>query len=102
MDFGRFRSVVLTWLLVLGLAYPAAAQLDGLFQKAKPEAERSWWEHVQAVAAEGLKATTASWYLGANVQGKARVFMPYFGGFPAYCEKCESVAAAGYEGFAIS
>ena len=68
----------------------------------EPAAERAWWDHVQEVAAEGLKATTASWYLGANVSGKARVFMPYYGGFPKYCEKCDEVVAGGYEGFSLS
>ncbi len=70
--------------------------------EAEETAERAWWEHVQAVAAQGLKGTTDSWYLGANVSGKARVFMPYFGGFPAYCRRCEEVAANGYEGFAFA
>jgi cyclohexanone monooxygenase len=50
----------------------------------------------------GLKSTTASWYLGANVSGKAQVFMPYYGGFPACCEKCEQVTENAYEGFARS
>jgi cation diffusion facilitator CzcD-associated flavoprotein CzcO len=43
-----------------------------------------------------------SWYLGANVPGKPRVFMPYIGGFPVYRDKCNEVAAAGYEGFALT
>jgi cation diffusion facilitator CzcD-associated flavoprotein CzcO len=63
------------------------------------EAETAWWAHVQEVAAVGIKATTDSWYLGANVEGKPRVFMPYLGGFPDYCRKCEQVAADGYAGF---
>ena len=49
-----------------------------------------------------LKQTTDSWYLGANVEGKARVFMPYLGGFPAYVEKCEEVVRNNYEGFVFS
>ncbi|MEM7407145.1 MAG: NAD(P)/FAD-dependent oxidoreductase [Pseudomonadota bacterium] len=67
--------------------------------EATAEAETAWWAHVQEVAAVGLKSTTDSWYLGANVSGKARVFMPYYGGFPAYCQKCEQVAANQYQGF---
>ena len=70
--------------------------------EAEGDAEKAWWDHVQEVAAEGLKSTTDSWYLGANVSGKARVFMPYYGGFPDYCEKCEEVVAEGYEGFAFA
>lgn len=42
-----------------------------------------------------------SWYLGANVPGKPRVFMPLIG-FPAYADKCREVAEAGYEGFTLS
>jgi cyclohexanone monooxygenase len=40
--------------------------------------------------------------VGANVPGKPRVFMPYVGGVGAYREKCEAIAAAGYEGFRVS
>jgi cation diffusion facilitator CzcD-associated flavoprotein CzcO len=65
-------------------------------------AEKAWWAHVQSVAAKGLKASTDSWYLGANVAGKPRVFMPYYGGFPEYCRICEQVVADGFEGFAIA
>ncbi len=70
--------------------------------EAEGDAEKAWWDHVQAVAATGLKATTDSWYLGANVPGKPRVFMPYFGGFPGYCRKCEQIVADGYAGFALA
>ena len=70
--------------------------------EATPEAEAAWWTHHQEVAAAGLKTTTDSWYLGANVEGKARVFMPYYGGFPDYCRKCEQVVADGYDGFAFA
>jgi cation diffusion facilitator CzcD-associated flavoprotein CzcO len=62
-------------------------------------AEKAWWEHVQDVGEVGLKGSVDSWYVGANVAGKARGMMPYLGGYPAYCEKCDAVAAAGYEGF---
>ena len=67
--------------------------------EAERDSEKKWWEHVQQVAAVGLKATTDSWYLGANIDGKPRVFMPYVGGFPDYCRKCAEVAAGGYAGF---
>jgi cyclohexanone monooxygenase len=70
--------------------------------EAEPEAEKQWWNHHQEVARTGLKTTTDSWYLGANVAGKARVFMPYYGGFPNYCRKCEQVVADGYQGFAFT
>ena len=41
-----------------------------------------------------------SWYQGANIPGKPRVFMPYIG-FPPYVEKCNDVVARGYEGFLL-
>jgi cyclohexanone monooxygenase len=42
-----------------------------------------------------------SWYLGANVPGKTRVFMPLIG-FPDYVKRCDEVVARGYEGFAVA
>ena len=64
------------------------------------EAEDAWVSHVNEVASETLFPTCNSWYLGANVPGKPRVFMPYLG-FPPYVEKCNEVAAKGYEGFSL-
>jgi cyclohexanone monooxygenase len=69
--------------------------------EATPQAETAWGEHVNAVADRTLYPTCNSWYLGANVPGKPRVFMPLVG-FPPYVEKCNEVAARGYEGFALS
>ena len=43
-----------------------------------------------------------SWYVGANIPGKPRVFMPYIGGLPAYIQRCEAVVAGDYAGFALS
>jgi len=43
-----------------------------------------------------------SWYMGANIPGKPRVFMPYIGGVGAYRQKCDEVAAKDYQGFALS
>jgi cyclohexanone monooxygenase len=67
-----------------------------------PEAENGWVAHVNEVAGTNLRSTCSSWYVGANVPGKSRVFMPYIGGFPAYVQKCTEVVAAGYRGFALS
>ena len=64
------------------------------------QAEDAWVEHVNEVAGATLFPTCNSWYLGANVPGKPRVFMPYLG-FPAYVEKCKDVVSRGYEGFAL-
>ena len=69
--------------------------------EATQRAEDEWVAHVNAVAGETLYPTCNSWYLGANVPGKPRVFMPYVG-FPPYVERCDEVAAGGYEGFALS
>lgn len=68
--------------------------------EATATAEKDWVEHVNAVADMTLYPTCNSWYLGANVPGKPRVFMPHIG-FPPYVEKCEDVAAKGYEGFSF-
>ena len=69
---------------------------------ANKAAEDQWVEHVNEVAGETLLNSCSSWYLGANVPGKKRVFMPYIGGFPPYVEKCDEVAANGYEGFILA
>ena len=69
--------------------------------EADAEAERVWWAHCQDLGKIGLKTVTDSWYVGANVAGKARVFLPYFGGIPAYFKKCEEVVENGYEGFSF-
>ena len=61
-------------------------------------AEADWVAHVNAVAASTLLLSCNSWYLGANIPGKPRMFMP-LPGFPAYAERCEAVAASGYPGF---
>jgi cyclohexanone monooxygenase len=66
------------------------------------EAEDAWIEHVNSVAGSNLRSSCSSWYVGANVPGKPRVFMPYIGGFPAYLEKCAEVVAEGYRGFLLS
>ncbi len=68
--------------------------------EATPEAQDGWVAHVNEIAGRTLFPTCNSWYLGANVPGKPRVFMPYIG-FPPYVETCNRVAASGYEGFAL-
>ncbi len=62
-------------------------------------AERSWMQHVQDLVSRTLYLKAKSWYVGANVPGKAQVFLPYLGGHGNYRNKCDAVAAAGYEGF---
>ncbi len=70
--------------------------------EAMPEAEEAWVAHVNEVADRTLYPQAASWYMGANVPGKPRVFMPYIGGVGTYREKCAEIAAKGYEGFRLS
>jgi cation diffusion facilitator CzcD-associated flavoprotein CzcO len=65
-------------------------------------AEKEWVAHVNEVADQTMFMLADSWYLGANIPGKPRVFMPYPGGVGLYREKCDEVAAAGYEGFHLS
>jgi cyclohexanone monooxygenase len=67
-----------------------------------PVAEEAWVSHVRDVAGNTLRASCSSWYIGANVAGKPRVFMPYIGGFPVYVERCAQIAANGYEGFVLA
>ncbi|SDF42237.1 flavin-containing monooxygenase [Thalassobaculum litoreum] len=62
------------------------------------DAEDAWVDHVNQIAGGTLYPSCNSWYLGANVPGKPRVFMPY-PGFPAYVKKCQEIAASGYAGF---
>ncbi len=69
--------------------------------EATDEAETAWVDHVNEVVNGLLYPSCNSWYRGANVPGKPRVFMPY-PGFPAYVEKCDDVVAKGYEGFLLS
>jgi cation diffusion facilitator CzcD-associated flavoprotein CzcO len=64
------------------------------------EAEEAWVGHVGEAAGATLRSSCSSWYVGANIPGKPRVFMPYIGGLPAYIERCEAVMQADYEGFA--
>ena len=69
---------------------------------ASPESEQEWVAHVNAVADRTLFPHADSWYVGANIPGKPRVFMPYVGGLPAYRQTCDDVAAKGYSGFVIT
>jgi len=68
--------------------------------EAEPSAEDEWVGVVNTIADQTLFPTCNSWYLGANVPGKPRVFMPFVG-FPPYAAKCDEVAAKGYEGFRL-
>jgi cation diffusion facilitator CzcD-associated flavoprotein CzcO len=70
--------------------------------EAEAGAEQEWVDHVNEVASMTMFMLADSWYLGANIPGKPRVFMPYPGGVGAYREKCNEITAAGYPGFTLS
>jgi cation diffusion facilitator CzcD-associated flavoprotein CzcO len=83
------------------IAHMRANGLDRI--EAQPEAVDNWIEKVNEAAAATLLSTVPhSWYLGGNVPGKPRVFMPYAGGMANYRRICDDVAAAGYPGFEMS
>jgi cyclohexanone monooxygenase len=69
--------------------------------EASTAAEEEWAARVGEMAGRTLRYTCNSWYLGVNIPGKPRVFMPYIGGFPRYVEKCNEVAGNGYAGFVL-
>jgi cyclohexanone monooxygenase len=72
--------------------------------EATPEAQAAWVAHVAEIVGMTLMPHANSWYMGANIPGKPRKFMPYLGleGVGGYRKKCDEVAAKGYEGFAMS
>jgi cation diffusion facilitator CzcD-associated flavoprotein CzcO/acetyl esterase/lipase len=77
---------------------------EGGFETIEPTAlaESGWDQHVQDCAAITLHPTARSWYMGANVPGKPRVFLPYIGGVNAYRQACDDVVAQGYLGLRMS
>lgn len=66
------------------------------------EAQDKWVAHCGDLAARTLYPTAASWYMGANVPGKPRVFMPYIGGVGTYRLHCQQIAEEGYPGFVMT
>jgi len=68
----------------------------------EPQAEHDWVVHVKEVADRTLVPKANSWYLGANIPGKPRVFMIYVGGFDKYKRRVDRVTANGYEGFRMT
>lgn len=72
--------------------------------EANANAEESWIAHVNEVASGTMFTAPScnSWYLGANIPGKPRIFMPYIGGVGEYRKKCDEVASNDYDGFALA
>src|SRR5262249_28740088 len=64
---------------------------------ATPEAQEDWVAHVAQLAQGGVRVheSCTSWYLGANVPGKVRVYMPYAGGLNVYRDRCDAIAKEG-------
>jgi cyclohexanone monooxygenase len=69
--------------------------------EAQVEDEDAWVEHVNEVSKVSLRSTCSSWYVGTNIPGRPRVFMPYIGGFPIYVQKCNEVMSNGFDGFVL-
>ena len=70
--------------------------------EATPEAEEEWVAHNQELANGTLFPTADTWYMGANIPGKPRVFMPNLDFVGPYRAKCDDIAAGDYPGFAFS
>jgi cyclohexanone monooxygenase len=72
--------------------------------EASPQAQDAWGAHVAEIVNSTLMPGTNSWYMGANIEGKPRQFLPYLGpeGVGGYRRKCAEVAEKGYEGFVFT
>ncbi len=81
------------------LGHLAGRGLDRI--EAAAPAEEAWRRHVGELAGATLYPRAASWYAGANIPGKPRVFMPYVAGCGNYRRECDEVAARGYQGFVL-
>jgi hypothetical protein len=68
---------------------------------ATPDAEDEWVAHTNEVGSRTLLSSANGWFVGGNIQGKARAFLLYAKPAPAYRAKCAEVAAKGYEGFVL-
>ena len=70
--------------------------------EADPAAQTAWAQEVADMAETTLFTKANSWYMGANVPGKPRVFMMYIGGLDRYVDRVEDIVQAGYQGFVLS
>lgn len=70
--------------------------------EARADAAAAWTTHGLELADRTLFGSAPSWYTGSNIEGKARGFLPYIGGFKNYIDHCENVAAADYAGFVMT
>ena len=81
------------------LAYLEGRGLDRI--EASAGAEEAWGRHVSERADATLYPRATSWYTGANIPGKPRVFMPYVAGCGTYRRECDEVTGSGYRGFIL-
>jgi cation diffusion facilitator CzcD-associated flavoprotein CzcO/acetyl esterase/lipase len=65
-------------------------------------AEAGWDQHVEDCGNITLYPLANSWYMGSNVPGKPRVFLPYVGGVDVYRKACNEVVAQDYLGFTLA
>jgi cyclohexanone monooxygenase len=70
--------------------------------EATAEAESRWVAHSNDLASKTMMLNANSWYVGANIPGKPRIFMPYLGGAAVYLEQIAGVARKNYEGFRLA
>ena len=97
--------------MILSIEYHVdmIAQMIGKMQdeglpiaRADCKAQEAWVEHNNEVANGTLYPAAASWYMGANIPGKTRVFMPYVGGVKQYRSICGEVISENWKGFEFS
>jgi cation diffusion facilitator CzcD-associated flavoprotein CzcO len=71
--------------------------------EATSQAQDQWVAHVNEVVSQTLMPSANSWYMGANIPGKPRTFLPYLGpeGVGGYRKTCDEIAAKGYQGFVL-
>ena len=67
--------------------------------EAETQAEAHWSDHIKELSEKTLFPSTNSWYMGSNIPGKPKVFLPYAGGFGTYRKLCNDIAEREYEGF---
>jgi len=93
-------EVQIDWVIELVLT---ARRLGVTQVEPRRDAAEEWTDHVARAAEQTLFPRAASsWYLGANIEGKKRVFMPYAGGFGTYRRHCDEVARQHYAGLVLT
>jgi cation diffusion facilitator CzcD-associated flavoprotein CzcO len=93
-------EVQVDWVIELVLT---ARRLGVSEVEPRRDAAEAWTAHVGKAAEQTLFPKAASsWYLGANIEGKKRTFMPYAGGFGTYRRHCDTVASQNYAGLVLT